>query len=230
MSDVSITELIAEARAKFKDSPGFELGILPGSALDIVRRLADALERVTVPSENERDVLARIVGGAVYGDRTNPSRATEAVDEALAYGFRLPVPVEMSAEEANSAARPRIDLNAARSVLEQWDDADELLAFAATNWQLLRANYRALLEAAVAVPVEPEWEYGCRLYGHHDAAALGLGFDSDDVFTSNFGVPFSSSAMARIAGQQYSDVVEVVRRRADAEWQTVEVCRVVGVS
>jgi len=54
MSDVSITDLIAEARKVFRESPGWELGIQPGTETDLLRRLADALESVTAPTEDER--------------------------------------------------------------------------------------------------------------------------------------------------------------------------------
>lgn len=52
----------------------------------------------------------------------------------------------------------RINLEAARRLLDAWDDADDMREYELKNWRLIRANYRALLDAASVVPEEPEWE------------------------------------------------------------------------
>jgi hypothetical protein len=62
MPDVSITDLTTEARKKFRESPGWELGIHPGSDLDLVRRLADALEAAERDAQQAEDQANNLAG------------------------------------------------------------------------------------------------------------------------------------------------------------------------
>jgi hypothetical protein len=89
--DVSITDLIAKIREMPVGADWVTLTEDQSGWLHMHRAalvLADALESVTVPTENEREVLARIVGGAVYGEPDDLSRATKAADAIIAAGFR----------------------------------------------------------------------------------------------------------------------------------------------
>jgi len=59
----------------------------------------------------------------------------------------------------------------------------------------------------IAVPVEPEWEYGFRA-------------DDGPVCASIFGMPFESAAAAEHTGSKnYWEKLEVLRRAPGDEWQ-----------
>lgn len=51
-----------------------------------------------------------------------------------------------------------INLDAAERMLEEWRDADDQRRFATANWQLIRSNYAALLDAAHDARKRAEWE------------------------------------------------------------------------
>lgn len=63
-----------------------------------------------------------------------------------------------------------INLDAADRMLDEWLDADDQRRFATANWQLIRSNYAAILDAARAgvVAEEPEWEYRIAVGGEHE--------------------------------------------------------------
>lgn len=98
MSDVSITDLIAALKVQLRGEgqpghPGEHISV--NEAQEIVDEVfADALERVTVPSESERETTEEELADFILG-------SFEFEDVAFAYdlahaiaGFRLPVPVE----------------------------------------------------------------------------------------------------------------------------------------
>jgi hypothetical protein len=93
--------------------------------------LIQALQSVTVPTENEREEMQRAVSKAVYGDERQTIGTDRLVDNLWAAGFRIPVSVEPNpfAESGYVAAKHWAELVKAR-------------------------NRIAALEAA-AVPVEP---------------------------------------------------------------------------
>jgi hypothetical protein len=90
MSDVSITDLIAEARKAAKRADYYQSG-----EAWLWLRLADALEAVTVPTENEREVLIEQVLSESFMTRPSGAGVAKwAARSLVAAGFRLPVPVE----------------------------------------------------------------------------------------------------------------------------------------
>jgi len=163
MSDVSTTNLIARAREAGQRASWYKTG-----EEGLFGALADALEAVTVPTENEREALAEIIA-AWHGRHTQantlPSSA-ELADAILARS-RLPVPVDEIAilRKARSAvysefegkpvpdnAMGAIDragraigklINALESVVVPEYDDGTPISFG----------------PALATPVEPEWEY-----------------------------------------------------------------------
>jgi hypothetical protein len=106
--DISITDLIAEARPSAevfgsKTLYGRMFIALENARTtldydrDYIKMLeakVDALEAVTVPTENEREALSLIISNAVGGGNPNVRAITDVTDAVLAAGFRLPVPVE----------------------------------------------------------------------------------------------------------------------------------------
>jgi hypothetical protein len=82
----------------------------------------------TPPTDDDRTVLARVVGSAVYGDRDDLSRATKAADEVLAAGFRRHGPVTDEAVRAafNVITSPEyrvLTIDAMRAALEAAEGA-----------------------------------------------------------------------------------------------------------
>jgi len=267
--DVSITDLIAEARKAFRESAGWELGIRPGSELDLVRRLADALESVTVPTENERALailtahgfhdpkaVLEAVNTAIIEDRSfttregvshelwsmggwikhkgcpnNPKHGNAdaeyengcktcesyllAVADAL-LATRLPVPVEED-KPRKFTLEQRADLiDFARSAIQSvWDDVG------ATTAEVLAGNVVSAQEFAwlsmhfpVAVPVEPEYEYG-------------FSADGGPVVERAFGiVPFETADAARHTGSKwFEETLDIVRRTKATpagEWEATQ--------
>jgi len=104
MSDVSITDLIADARL------WAPCAMTPESQKSLLTRLADALEAVTVPPENEQKRMEAVALAALDNTVYDGAEGGEqpilgylnvpaiirryVVPAILAAGFRLPVPVE----------------------------------------------------------------------------------------------------------------------------------------
>lgn len=78
-----------------------------------------------------------------------------------------------------------INLDAADRMLDEWLDADDQRRFATANWQLIRSNYAAILDAARAgvVAEEPQgaWQW-CYVEKWVDDSGVyeRVTFDSED--------------------------------------------------
>ena len=99
MSDVSITDLIAESHAYLAGKNSAGPSVVSEVRGSLVSRLTVALEAVTIASESEREELKATISGAVGGGNPDVRAITDAVDAVLARGFRLPVPVEPETPE-----------------------------------------------------------------------------------------------------------------------------------
>ena len=97
MSDVSITDLIAEAKALYDDRE-YSGDARPWRTLS---KLIDALESVTVPTENEREVMTAAVYEAIerWADLLPTPKVAEFVADAILARFHLPFPVERDPRE-----------------------------------------------------------------------------------------------------------------------------------
>jgi hypothetical protein len=156
--DVSITDLIAEARqwAVENCSPP-----LLGS-IHIVSALADALEAVTVPTENEAAKIMQVLNeaGAYCGECDyergyGEGGCSQCLETLTGYanalieaGFRLPVPVETT--EVLSGLAVAMMGTTDGEMLS--DDVD----VPAGEMYRLAAEYISSLIPPVVVPVEPE--------------------------------------------------------------------------
>jgi len=140
-----ITDLIVEAQRNLSAVTNNPVHSVD---LNLYRDVLDALEAVTVPTENEREALYK-----VFRDWSNRTTSLETItksnDETLAdailvAGFRLPAPVEPT--------RVTFAVHSRKSGKTQ-QMIDQLLD---------RANERGIT-VEIVEPVAPEWEYRRRI-------------------------------------------------------------------
>jgi len=126
MPDVSITDLTTEARKKFRESPGWELGIYPGSDLDLVRRLADALEAAERDAQQAEDQANNLAGDVVQLEK-QVAALQAVIAEVLAYAS---TPV---ATECDEDGDPLLDVEYVDGANGARRDVKRILAQAPTD-------------------------------------------------------------------------------------------------
>jgi hypothetical protein len=193
MSDISTADLITEVNAWLSESPDDpDTEEVSVNVVGLIARLRDALQAVTVPTENERELAFRIADTlAYYRCRSNNPKAdhphmgyhafsedqrehlrgeqAEATGEILRIiaerAKRIPVAVEENKPRKFTPEQRAELIDFARSAIQSvWDDVG------ATTAEVLAGNVVSAQEFAwlsmhfpVAVPVEPEWEYRRRI-------------------------------------------------------------------
>jgi len=168
-----------------------------------VKRLADALQAVTVPTENERERVRLIVAESIGGGNIRLGAIASVTDALIAAGFRLPVPVEPAS--TNAEYRTQVHAEIRRTL--------ELFTPAVSKTVVRTVADAVLAIESPAVPVEPEWEYG-------------FSADGGTVVERAFGIiPFETAEAAEHTGSKFFErTLDIVRRTKGVpagEWQPV---------